>query len=147
MNAEVLKSWGKDLTYVTLLLSFALIPLPVIDGNPTGVKLVLNEWHRHKDAAIVEYIVSLNVNSVEHAIKMDEIKAAEFEYVSHKWTKPKRGDYEDRDLFKDDLDTWREESQELKEKKNKLKMEKRGLITEHRSLLAHSTKMLSGAIE
>lgn len=143
MNTDLIKSLGKDATVLVVLFGFALAPLPLIEGNPTGLKLVLNEWHRVKDVKIVDYVVALNTVTDSKAVKMDEIKEAEFDYVSHKWIKPKRFEYDDQNKFRDDLDDWRDEYKDKKERIKRLKSEKSDLHSKRLQLLAHATQVSS----
>ena len=74
MNADVLKSWGKQFSLAAIIIAFATFPLPGFEGNPTGFKY----FHDHAEKWIKRNEQAIS-NTHETVVAMDDRKGLQFQ--------------------------------------------------------------------
>jgi hypothetical protein len=136
MSNSVWKHLIKDVTVLSFLFGFAMVPLPAFEGNPTGLKLLFEEYIEIHTRIMSDWSLEVSGNDREYTDAHNAIKDAMWHVIVHGNKKPKKGDYEDRREFLDDVKYWRETDRSLDIELKRVKAKKDNLSQSYLQLVA-----------
>jgi len=123
---------------LSFLGAFAMVPLPTIEGEPTGLRLTYNLLASPHIAGMSDWVIQLSNTGSDQRINETDVKAKQFEYYLHRSEKPKRYDYDDTGIYRDEMDEWRDKKKYMEEELKNLKMEGRTLESSRVQMIAQS---------
>lgn len=129
-------------TLITLLTAFAMVPLPTIQGSPTGLKFIYQIFASPHIMDVGEWVAGLDSLAYDKDNNGEAINTVQFEAYIHAGGKPKLYEFEDKQDYRDAMEDWREAQKILKEKLRKLQ-EKRGDLIEQREAMLAQTPIRS----
>ena len=123
---------------ITFLYGFAMIPLPLFDGNPTGLKLTYNLMAFKHIKETAAWVVGLDNISYKKDDNGESINAVQFDAYIHGGDKPKIYEYPTDVEFQEAMKDWRVEKKRLHQILDNLKKDRRSLSDQREVMIALS---------
>jgi len=123
---------------VAFLTAFAMAPLPGVIGNPTGLQLgfILSDLDHVID--MTEWVSGLSNTSRDQQVNDTNIETKQFYLYLHGSDKPKRYDYDDTGIYRDEMQDWRDHKKKLQDELDRLKTEGKTLESSRTQMIAQS---------
>lgn len=123
---------------LTFLGCFAMVPLPTVEGKPTGFKLAYNLLASPHIAYMSDWVIGLSNTGSDQRVNEADINSKQFEYYLHRVDKPKPYDYDSTDVYREDMQEWRDEKKFLKDELDRIKMDGKTLESSRVQMIAQS---------
>ena len=138
MKDAIKKTSINTVGIVALLYGFAMIPLPLFDGNPTGLKLTYSLMAFPHIKETVTWVVGLDNISYKKDDNGESINTVEFKAFILGGDKPKIYEFATDVEFQESMKDWREEKRNLQNILDNLKQERRSLSDQRETMIALS---------
>ena len=123
---------------VALVTAFAMVPLPTIEGEPTGLRLTYNLLASSHIIDMTDWVIHLSNTGSDQRLNDTEIKTKQFYLYLHGSDKPKRYDYDDTGIYREEMQDWRDHKKRLQEELDRLNNQGRTLESSRLQMIAQS---------